>query len=213
MKKKDLTGLRFGKLTVKTQNGVNKWGNTIWLCECDCGNETTVVSGSLTNGFTNSCGCLGSENLKKLRDSKIKFNKFEINGDVIIVELSNTKNKMVCDVSDWNKLKEYCWYENTNGYARSRIGYFHKVVCEVEYPFIVDHINRNKLDNRRMNLRKVTRQQNALNTDATGISWNKNAKKWSASIMIDGKHVHLGLFDQKEKARNARLEYEKSLNL
>lgn len=50
-------GDRFGRLTTikiisKTKNNANRW-----LCECDCGNETEVVSYNLTNGHTRSCGC------------------------------------------------------------------------------------------------------------------------------------------------------------
>ena len=53
----DLTGQRFGKLTVihRVENiGVK----TAWLCKCDCGNELVVISNSLRTGNTKSCGCL-----------------------------------------------------------------------------------------------------------------------------------------------------------
>jgi hypothetical protein len=54
----DLTGQRFGRLTVvkKAKNGYVKW-----LCKCDCGNETTVSGQELRKGKTNSCGCLRKE--------------------------------------------------------------------------------------------------------------------------------------------------------
>ena len=56
----DLTGLRFGRLTVVRRNGT-KCGHSKWLCICDCGNETEVVACALKSGKTMSCGCLRKE--------------------------------------------------------------------------------------------------------------------------------------------------------
>ena len=55
---KDLTGLRFGKLTVlkKSENRA-KDGNPLWVCRCDCGNITEVTKRRLVTGSTRSCGC------------------------------------------------------------------------------------------------------------------------------------------------------------
>lgn len=57
----DLTGQRFGKLTVleRASNGNHK--QTRWLCRCDCGNERIVQARSLKSGNTKSCGCLQKE--------------------------------------------------------------------------------------------------------------------------------------------------------
>ena len=55
MKTKDLTGKKFGKLTVIKFHHTNH--NKYWLCKCECGNETIVRGSSLTNGGTTSCGC------------------------------------------------------------------------------------------------------------------------------------------------------------
>lgn len=53
---KDLTGIRFGKLVAIKPCG-KKYNRTVWLCQCDCGNEIEVVGTSLSSGNTNSCGC------------------------------------------------------------------------------------------------------------------------------------------------------------
>lgn len=55
----NLIGERFGRLVVIGRSP-NRAGetNAIWLCRCDCGNESEVRSGSLKNGGTQSCGCL-----------------------------------------------------------------------------------------------------------------------------------------------------------
>lgn len=55
---KDITGQKFGKLTVIKTSGKSKSGNIKWLCKCECGNTTEVVGSKLRNGHTKSCGCL-----------------------------------------------------------------------------------------------------------------------------------------------------------
>lgn len=71
----------------------------------------------------------------------------------------------------------------------------------------VDHINGDTLDNRRSNLRIVTRQQNNLNRHVAwgsskfrGVSRNKGRKKWEAVISLDKKQKHLGYFKTEEEA-------------
>ena len=54
----DHTGKRFGKLVVLKQAGRNELKKVLWKCQCDCGNQTVVVSGSLVTGNTTSCGCI-----------------------------------------------------------------------------------------------------------------------------------------------------------
>ena len=68
---KDLTGMRFGRLTVVKATKERKYEHIIWECICDCGNTTYVMGANLVRGSTNSCGCLRRErtaesNLKNL---------------------------------------------------------------------------------------------------------------------------------------------------
>lgn len=60
---KDKQGQRFGRLTVIGFVGVQK-RKAQWLCQCDCGNKTVVLSGNLRVGKTKSCGCLSVENAR-----------------------------------------------------------------------------------------------------------------------------------------------------
>lgn len=77
--------------------------------------------------------------------------------------------------------------------------------------FEVDHVNRNKLDCTRDNLRVVTRQQNAMNVSLRsdnksgykGVCWNSRLKKWHASISYNHAKVSLGYFDRPEDAARA----------
>ena len=62
---KDLTGMKFGRLTVEKRldDRIYKNGKAypLWLCRCDCGNTKAVIGGNLTRGLTKSCGCLQKE--------------------------------------------------------------------------------------------------------------------------------------------------------
>lgn len=60
----DLTGKKFGRLTVIRQDGRDPYGRIKWLCACECGRTKTVIGNLLKNGTTKSCGCLRSEEVK-----------------------------------------------------------------------------------------------------------------------------------------------------
>lgn len=70
----DLTGQKFGRLTVVKRLDKNKYGSVMWLCKCDCGNETVVATGNLNNHHTSSCGCLQKERTSNARKSHGKRN-------------------------------------------------------------------------------------------------------------------------------------------
>lgn len=73
MKKTDLTGMRFGRLSVIRDTGLrNKSGNVIWECECDCGNKLNILGTNLHRGLTKSCGCIRRE---KSRERMTKHGK------------------------------------------------------------------------------------------------------------------------------------------
>lgn len=53
----DITGKRFGALTVLGRSQDNRSGDSAWECQCDCGRKTNVSSYSLRHGIVTSCGC------------------------------------------------------------------------------------------------------------------------------------------------------------
>lgn len=68
---KDITGQRFGRLTVICLSGRNKHKQTVWKCKCDCGNECVASKTHLITGHTESCGCLMRETSSK--NGKLRF--------------------------------------------------------------------------------------------------------------------------------------------
>lgn len=64
MKKAQLTGSKFSRWFVQSENG-RKNGSVAWLCVCDCGKIGSVTSWQLTSGHSKSCGCLNAEETRK----------------------------------------------------------------------------------------------------------------------------------------------------
>lgn len=73
--RKNIAGVRFGKLIACAPTDKRSSGSIVWLCECDCGNKIEVRASSLQSGHTYSCGCFteskGETKIKQL----LKFNK------------------------------------------------------------------------------------------------------------------------------------------
>lgn len=124
------------------------------------------------------------------------------------------------DKEDIKKVKDRKWYMTDQGYAISdtkRKGeLLHRLLTDCPEGKIVDHINRNSLDNRKQNLRICTQKENTFNsgirtdnkTGHTGIVYRKREKKWFAYINKDGRQHSLGYHDTKEQAIKARKEGE-----
>ena len=97
----EMIGRRFGKLTVVSRCGSEK-GNglsrKLWDCVCDCGKHKIVNTRSLTNGHTQSCGCLADESRKK---PKI---------DIVTREEHIRLRKV------WNSIKKRCYNPNSQEY-------------------------------------------------------------------------------------------------
>ncbi|WP_052476149.1 hypothetical protein [Cohnella kolymensis] len=69
MKKIDFTGTRIGQLTVIREAGKDKFGHIQWLCKCDCGNETIVLSDNIKRKHSKSCGCLRTNTIVALNQT------------------------------------------------------------------------------------------------------------------------------------------------
>lgn len=66
MRKIDIEGNQYGRLTAIKRVGTDKWGGSLWLCRCECGNEKTVSYGHLKSGASQSCGCLCTERTRQI---------------------------------------------------------------------------------------------------------------------------------------------------
>lgn len=118
------------------------------------------------------------------------------------------------DAADHEWLSQWNWHLD-NGYAIRRVGrktvYLHHLILEAPEGMIVDHKNRNRLDNTRTNLRLSTRAENARNTGKQrntssrfkGVDYSRYNEKWRARLRCHGKRISLGYFDVEEDAARA----------
>lgn len=223
----DLTGQKFGRWTVLERAANDKYGNAMWLCECSCDNKTTsVVSGhSLRLGLSRSCGCARAESCSKAitkynKETKKKYNTYDLSGEYGIGYTSNGE-EFYFDLEDYNLIKDYCWHITNDGYVASNdFNNNYKIIKLHRLLFpnakVVDHINHNKSDCRKTNLRECTHSENNMNrslhsnntSGVTGVSWYKQISKWCATIKINGKQKHLGAYVNFEDAKRARLQAE-----
>lgn len=133
------------------------------------------------------------------------------------IQLSKGKEAIVDD-SRYEELNRYKWYVD-NGYAKREVLVDGKRVRQLMHRHIIgavkgeicDHINGNRLDNRRSNLRIVSYSQNAMNkgpiktsgSGYRGVYIMHNKKKWIARVEGLGKCRHIGVFETKEEAAKA----------
>lgn len=94
--------------------------------------------------------------------------------------------------------------------------YMHRLITNAPEGMTVDHINGNKLDNRKSNLRIIDYSTNSHNTHKVknkylGVSWDKRRKKYKAVIGFNYQRIDIGRFDTAEEARDARNQVAKQL--
>ncbi len=122
------------------------------------------------------------------------------------------------------------WYVNKSGYAlrrtnmvkgKTKLVRAHREVMEAKLgrPLLAtefcDHINGDKLDNRRENLRVVTKKQNRQNLHHLpfrGASFIARLNKWRARVKDGEKDIHIGLYDSREEAASVAEKKRKELD-
>lgn len=217
----DLTGNKYGRLTVLKYAGKDKWGGLKWLCKCDCGNKKVVKGSSLKMGLTKSCGCFKKENSRFYGKMNKQHIKFEFNNNICI-GITNKGLRFYTDKDDYEKIKDYCWYLGNDGYISTTIYpgkirlSLHRFITNCPDNMVVDHINHNTLDNRKINLRIVTQLENMKNLSKyknnksgfTGVYYYKLTNKWTAKIRANKKLINIGCFNTIEDAIKARKDAE-----
>lgn len=210
----DLSGMRFGRLTVLSKYDVFGNGETRWLCRCDCGKETIVMRGNLKRGITRSCGCY---KVQRISETQKKYNKYDLSGEYGIGYTTNTTSEFFFDLDDFEKIKPYTWVENDQGYIATTASLSvrqHRLIFGCEDDEMIDHINRNKKDNRKSNLRLCNKQTNGINRgcnrcSSTGVKGVKiYGSRYIASITKNSVTHHIGIFDSIEEARKSRVAKE-----
>ena len=98
-----------------------------------------------------------------------------------------------------------------DGYKNRKRILMHRLINKTPEGFDTDHINGNGLDNRKANLRTVTRSQNMWNRKPNskgtskhkGVCWHKQHRKWIVNIQVNNKRHFIGLFTDEDEAGKA----------
>ena len=124
----------------------------------------------------------------------------------------------IVDDEDYEFLSQFKWHYN-NGYAwiTRRVGgkctkiTMHNLIIKSSLGNVVDHINKNPLDNRKENLREASYQLNRLNSNQKNYSWHKLHNKYIVTVGKEGKSYHGGYFSTEEEAKIAAEELRNKL--
>ena len=200
----DLTGKRFGELTVLRRGDNDGQGRVRWLCRCSCGNELLVQAVQLKSGKTRSCGC------KKYETS---YNSYDLTGQRFgrLTALYHVDREDRVKSSYWhcrcecgNELDVHtgsllrgltqscgCWDREQSGRMHEHMHYQDDTCLEILKRSCAD-TGRNKSGFRGL--------------------FRLPSGKYRASITFQGKHYDLGHYDSFDRAVQARLDAEDVLH-
>ena len=133
----------------------------------------------------------------------------------IAFSLPNDKNVSCCDFDSINSrgYKSFM-HKHSKGGCQYRI-LSHRMIYYLYYGFIpnvIDHVDKNKINNHPSNLRSVTCSQNGMNRSADwsskskflGVTWDESRSKWKVRIMVDGKRATIGRYECEIEAASMR---------
>lgn len=210
---KDLTGLVIGcnkvlSRVVPPPRGTNAW----WRVQCiHCGREKIEMGSRLNLKEYSSCSC----------QTKItKGNSYDIVDNIAKVHTSSGID-FIIDLTDLEVVQNYTWNvcKTTNGklYVRNSLMNvtLHRYLLGANPNKVVDHINGDTLNNCRSNLRECTHIQNMQNqrlrsNSSTGVKGvTLCGRKYRATICVNKKDIHLGIYETLEEAKEVRLNAER----
>ncbi len=161
-------------------------------------------------------------------------NKFEKRGDrtVIFANGKGMRHEILVDEADFEIVSAFrgTWYAHKRGntfYAQTcirdangkrKIVLMHRVLLNPPADMQVDHKNHNGLDNRRENIRIVTRGENGRNrtdnvkyqSDVDGVSWNSRRNTWQVCIWINGRVEYNANFQDQDAAEEAARRFRET---
>lgn len=185
-----------------------------------CNKRKKINYRNVLGNRSKSCGCLhfGMKQPKK-------YNKYIDKGEYLI-GICSSGLEFLIDKEDFENIKNYTWHEHEGKYIRTCIkshnrkntyAFLHSIILgDIPKGFVVDHINGNPFDNRRVNLRVVKQLDNMKNlgiysnntSGQKGVCYLNKERKWFAYITYDKKRINLGKYTFKEDAIRIRKEAE-----
>lgn len=200
----EIVGQRFGTLTVVEYLGIYAPSDgtkplSMHKCICDCGNIVNVRRSALISGHTRSCGNCNAPHIEQ--------------ADGFFRYVCRDNQEFLFDPEDYELAESHTWQISPYGYAvtSGEEKSFARFVMKPGEGQDVDHINGNRRDNRRSNLRIAERCENIWNTRITernstgykGVYPDKKEPKYHARICEHGRRHYLGYFVTPEEAARA----------
>lgn len=191
---KDLTGLRFGKLTVQKKSGRRaRDGNPYWLCRCDCGNEVETTRHRLVTGNVQSCGCGRRLPYKDLTGQRF--------GMLTVVSYAREDKGFHiwhcrCDCGNEVDVRQ----SNLQSGGTTSCGCARR-----------PHENLHYVDGTCIEMLRTDTMYKTNTSGVRGGYFSTRRNKWVAQIMFKGKCYNLGGYACLEEAAAARAEAEDKL--
>jgi len=195
-------------------------------------NQNCVICGDKSEYFYKNQSFLCKKHISQMNQHGqiLERTKFDVNevciyddcAEIVLYDKTNKEcARTIIDINFIAIAKKYKWCLKDNGYVftsnyNGKGVYLHRIILSHDVKTEIDHIDRNKLNNRSANLREAYRFENASNRDilklntsgVVGVELIKSTGKWKASITFHKKRIHLGVFKNKEDAIKIRKEAE-----
>lgn len=187
---RDITGMRFGKLTAVAPTGETLYGAAVWRCICDCGGEVHASLKQLTSGYRKSCGCLSHPARKEYIGKRF--------GRLTVTAYAGKRAgmhhwKCVCD----------CGNETIVGQTLLQTGKTKSCGC-LQSEILRDNLKL--IDGTSVTILEAGKNRllSSNTSGYTGVYRNKRNGRWVAQITFKGKTYYLGSYFSKEEAVQAR---------
>jgi len=191
----DLTGMRFGRLTVIEKAPTEADRRTRFLCLCDCGSVYTATSQALRRGTVKSCGCGRRKELSGMRFGSLTAIE---RSDQFIIRKNYGKRylwKCVCDCGCVVYRLPEKLRDSVDSACEACLEK-RKVSAMTEGAGFVEGTQLSKISN--------TRPTASNTSGVRGVFWNNRTQKWRAMLVFQKKSYYLGEFREFADAVKAR---------
>ena len=193
-----LIGKRFGILTVIEQAPSDANGRRRWVCDCDCGGQTTVITANLTRGHSTSCGCKRFHDLTGQRIGRLTV--------LGRSERLGSRGKRTVPLWECRCDCGAIVYKATDTLTNPALSMC--ADCAAKYAAEKMRAGAGYVNGTQISRLKGD-QPNATNASGVrGVCLDRHSGKWRARLRFRGETVHLGYYDRLEDAVKARRQAE-----